>query len=85
LFSLSNPQKTNDMPIINYKWRTRTTDPQEIDGVTLVVETVPRVGDLVEIDVPVSDKENARGSGRVSNVIWKHRHDGLQVTVFLFG
>ena len=73
------------MPIINYKWRTITTDPQEIDGVTLVVEAVPRVGDLVDIDVPVSDKENARGSGRVSNVIWKHRHDGLQVTVFLFG
>jgi hypothetical protein len=49
----------------------------------LSVPSVPRIGDLVEIDVPVGEKESAVGSGRVQDVIWKQRHEGQEVTVIL--
>jgi hypothetical protein len=71
------------MPNIKYTWRTKTGDPKEINGVTLFADAVPRIGDSVMINVPISDKESAQGSGRVGDVIWKHRHDGLEVEVIL--
>lgn len=68
---------------IKYSWEQQTADHREINSVTLVADGVPRREELVEINVPVTKKENVNVTGRVLDVTWKHRHDGPSVEVFL--
>lgn len=78
----------NTMTHIEYKWRAKTSDPREIVSVAIRAEQVPRVGELVTVDVPINDKESAYGSGRVSQVHWNHKHNGfeleLSAVIFLY-
>ena len=52
---------------VEYKWATNGIDPEEINSVTLNVET-PRVDDMIMINVDVGDGEYANKNGRVKSV-----------------
>jgi hypothetical protein len=69
--------------IVKYTWPQRTNDPREIVSVELPSFAVPRIGESVELNVPITDDEAAVHCGIVKRVDWSYRHDGQQVRVSL--
>ncbi len=67
---------------IRYAWSARTSDPKEVTSIELKTEHVPRVGELVEIEIQLTKDEWCVKSGRVRDVIWTVRRES-KVTVLL--
>jgi|APSaa5957512535_1039671.scaffolds.fasta_scaffold192742_2 hypothetical protein len=67
---------------IKYFWPVRGGDPKEVCDITLEQEAVPRIGELVDIDVDIGGGEIVHKMGRVKDVTWYVRSEGY-VTVFL--
>jgi hypothetical protein len=67
---------------IRYAWNPRTADPAEVTSLELTADHVPRVGELVEIEIQLTKKEWCVKSGRVKDVIWTVRREPM-VSVLL--
>jgi hypothetical protein len=67
---------------IRYAWSPRTADPAEVTTLELTTEHVPRIGELVEIEIQVTKEEWCVKSGRVKDVIWTVRREPM-VSVLL--
>ena len=67
---------------IRYAWSPRTADPAEVTSLELTTEHVPRVGELVEIEIQLTKEEWCVKSGRVKDVIWTVRREPM-VSVLL--
>lgn len=66
---------------IRYTWSPRTAAPEEVTSLELTGH-VPRVGELVEIEIQLTKDEWVVKSGRVKDVIWSVRREPL-VSVLL--
>ena len=55
---------------IRYAWSPKGTDPAEVTTLEMQSEYLPRVGDLVEIEIQLTKEEWVVKSGRVKDVIW---------------
>jgi hypothetical protein len=67
---------------IRYAWSPRTTDHAEVTSLELTADQVPRVGELVEIEIQLTQGEWCVRSGRVKDVIWTVRREPM-VSVLL--
>ena len=67
---------------IRYAWSPRTADPEEVTSLELMTDHVPRVGELVDIEIQLTKDERVTKSGRVKDVIWSVRREPL-VSVLL--
>ena len=67
---------------IRYAWSPRTTDPDEVTSLELTADHVPRIGELVEIEIQITQNEWVVKSGRVKDVIWTVRREPM-VSVLL--
>jgi len=55
---------------IKYIWQPKSNDPNEVDGVTIRSDTVPRIGDTVNISIDISKNESIEKIGVVKDVAW---------------
>lgn len=67
---------------IRYAWSPRTAAPEEVTSLELMTDHVPRVGELVDIEIQLTKDEWVTKSGRVKDVIWSVRREPL-VSVLL--
>ena len=67
---------------IRYAWSPRTADHAEVTNVDMTADYVPRIGELVEIQVQITKDEWCVKSGRVKDVIWTVRREPM-VSVLL--
>ena len=67
---------------ILYAWNPHTADPDEVTSLELMTDHVPRVGELVNIEIQLTKDEWVIKSGRVKDVIWSERREPL-VSVLL--
>lgn len=67
---------------IRYAWNRHTADPAEVTSLELTADHVPRVGELVEIEIQLTQDEWCVKSGRVKDVIWSVRREPM-VSVLL--
>ena len=67
---------------IRYAWNPSTTDPNEVTRLDLTTDHVPRTGELVEIEIQITQNEWVVKSGRVNDVIWTVRREPM-VSVLL--
>lgn len=56
--------------MIRYAWSPRTTSPAEVTALEVPSDHVPRVGELVDICVQLTQDEWCQASGRVKDVVW---------------
>lgn len=71
---------------ITYRWPAEGKDPDEVTSVTYGKGPVPRIGELVDIDILINTKtkERARKYSRVRDVKWSVGDRGAAfVTVVL--
>ena len=67
---------------IMYAWCPIGTDPAEVTVLELATDHVPRVGELVEIQIQLTKDEWVLKSGRVKDVIWSAKREPM-VSVLL--
>lgn len=56
--------------IVRYSWCSKTPGDNEITSIEIDDHTVPREGELVEIDIVAPDGAKISKRGRVKDVIW---------------
>lgn len=62
---------------IRYAWIPRSVDTEEVTSLELTTEHVPRVGELVEIEIQLTKEEWCVKSGRVKDIIWTVRREQM--------
>ena len=67
---------------IRYAWSPRTASHEEVTSIEQMTDYVPRVGELVDIEIQLTKGEWVTKSGRVKDVIWSVRREPL-VSVLL--
>jgi len=67
---------------IIYHWPPSLNNPKEIIEIEVEGRIIPRDGELVEINLAVSNSESVRKSGRVVDVVWSISKDP-RVIVYL--
>lgn len=67
---------------IRYAWSATKNDQAEVTAIELEAEHIPRVGEMVEIEVHLTKDEWVVKSGRVKDVIWTVRREPM-VSVLL--
>ena len=67
---------------IRYAWNPKGNGPDEVTALELETEQIPRIGELVEIEIQLTKDEWCVKSGRVKDVIWTVRREPM-VSVLL--
>ena len=67
---------------IRYAWSPRGSDPNEVTALEVEAAHIPRVGELVELEIQLTKDEWVVKSGRVKDVIWTIRREPM-VSVLL--
>jgi hypothetical protein len=67
---------------VKYSWRAKTDDPDEVISLTVDDEFVPRVGDHVELEVPIyEDRVDVYGVVRL--VVYSRGMAEKEIRVYL--
>lgn len=70
---------------VKFSWMNAGSDPKAVNSLTFTeMARIPAIGELVELNVMLSQTETVCKSGRVKDVIWEISHRPLtRVTVLL--
>ena len=66
---------------VKFSWPTSSANHEEINSITILMDRVPRIGELLYIDVKVDDEEFINKTLRVKDVWWKIRNDSYSVII----
>lgn len=67
---------------IRYAWTPRTADPAEVTSLELTTDHVPRIGEMVDIRVQLTQEHWCVLAARVKDVVWSIRREPM-VTLLL--